>query len=428
MKFIIASDHIGYPLKQAVIEYLETKGETVFDAGPDTPNVSIDYPDYAHKINRAVTSGEYDQGILICGTGLGMSIAANKHPGIRAALCHDVYTAHLARAHNDANVLCLGAWVVSPQRTEGILDEWLKTTFEEGRHTTRLAKLDVSFNGQQQTLISLEDFQFGVALSPRETSFGPLLFMGQLERGMAAVAEAGFDAVELSLRTSQDVTASELEALLDQHGLGLSAVATGQSCLHDFLCLADPDSQVREAAVERLKSLILFASRFGTPAIIGGIRGSFSGSPETYAQQMEGAIEAVQECAGFAAEQNTSLLIEPINRYETNFINNAQEGLRFLEEVGEPNVKLLLDTFHMNIEEQDMHASLREAGDCLGYIHFADSNREALGRGHIDFTSILQTLASIGYKGIITAEILPIPDDLTAIQQTADFVKSLIER
>ena len=85
MKFIIASDHVGYPLKQAVIEYLEAKGEMVFDAGSDTPNMSVDYPDYAHQINLAVTSGEFDQGILICGTGLGMSIAANKHPGIRAA-------------------------------------------------------------------------------------------------------------------------------------------------------------------------------------------------------------------------------------------------------------------------------------------------------------------------------------------------------
>ena len=149
MKLIIASDHVGFPLKQAIIEHLVAHDVDVTDAGPYSGDTSVDYPDFAQTVGRAVASGEADQGLLVCGTGLGMSMAANKVPGVRAALCHDPYTAHQARAHNDANVLCLGGWIVSPQRMAGILEEWLNTEFEHGRHTARLAKLENGANSAQ---------------------------------------------------------------------------------------------------------------------------------------------------------------------------------------------------------------------------------------------------------------------------------------
>jgi sugar phosphate isomerase/epimerase len=136
-------------------------------------------------------------------------------------------------------------------------------------------------------------------------------------------------------------------------------------------------------------------------------------------------VEAICECARFAAAHQVQLLIEPINRYETNFINSSTQGLALLEEVGDPELKLLLDTFHMNIEEPDIDAALQMAADRLGYVHVADSNRYAPGQGHIDFLSVLRTLVRIGYQGPITAEILPVPDDVTAIQQAGSFLTSL---
>jgi len=430
MKVIIASDHMGFPLKQAVVDHLTSLGVTVTDAGPDTSEVSVDYPDFAQRVGKAVAAGEYERGVLICGTGLGMSIAANKIPGVRAALCHDVYTAHQSRAHNDANVLVMGAWVVTPQRAAGIVDEWLNTPFEGGRHVPRLAKLDAELvlaqtrHGRQTPLADPAPFPFGLALSPQPTSFGPLLFAGRLAEGLRAAADLGFSVVELSLRSAEDVEPEALAALLSQNGLSLAAIATGQSCIHDSLCLCHPRPEVRQAAIERLKSIIQLAAQFKAAVIIGGIRGRLSGTAAEQDEQRVAAMAAIGECARFAAFHNVTLLIEPINRYETNFINSAAEGLALLDEIGEPSAKLLLDTFHMNIEEADIARTLEEVGDRLGYLHVADSNRQAPGQGHIDFWSVLQTLTRIGYQGSVTAEILPIPDDLTAAQRAGDFLTS----
>lgn len=439
LKIIVAADHAGYPLKKAVVDYLTSIGLAVTDAGPDSPDIPVDYPDFAQRVGRAVASGEYERGVLICGTGLGMSIAANKIPGVRATLCHDVYTAQQSRAHNDANVLAMGAWVVTPQRAVGIVDEWLKTEFEGGRHVPRLEKLDLAFAsantnpGLAAEMSAVAPFRFGVALSPQPTSFAPVLFAGRLAEGLRAAAEAGFSVVELSLRSAEAIQVETLSAMLKQNGLSLTAIATGQACLHDSLCLSDPASEVRQAAVERLKSMIRLAAHFDAAVIVGGIRGHLSGTALEQARQRAAAVEGIRECARFAASHGVTLLIEPINRYETNFVNTAAEGLALLDKIGEsfdcaqgkPSAGLLLDTFHMNIEEADITAALSQAGRRLGYLHVADSNRRAPGQGHLDFPAVLRTLSDIGYTGVVTAEILPVPDDATAVRQAGDYLTSL---
>lgn len=141
MKIIIASDHGGFELKEALRAALAGWGVETFDAGCHDPS-SVDYPDYAHQVATAVERGEYDRGVLVCGTGIGMSIAANRHAGVRAALCGDCYSAEMTRAHNDANVLCLGARVIGAGHATKILRTFLDTPFEGGRHVRRLEKLD----------------------------------------------------------------------------------------------------------------------------------------------------------------------------------------------------------------------------------------------------------------------------------------------
>lgn len=431
MKIIVASDHIGFPLKQVVIDHLASLEIAVTDAGPDTPEVAVDYPDYAQRVGKAVAAGEYERGVLICGTGLGMSIAANRIPGVRAALCHDVFTAQKSRAHNDANILVMGARVVTSQRAVGIVNEWLYTQFDGERHVPRLAKLDTGFRPLQAEASGPDlvsdpiSYRFGIAISPQSTSFGPLLFAGRLAEGLREAAKAGFSFVELSVRTVEGIEVDRLAAMLGEHDLSLAAFATGQSCIHDSLCLCSPKSELREASVERLKSIIRLASKFKAAVIIGGIRGRLSGTETKQAQQREAAVQAMRECARFAAAHHVMLLIEPINRYETNFINSAADGLALLDEIGDSSVKLLLDTFHMNIEDVCINGALEAAGDRLGYVHVADSNRRAPGQGHLDFRSVLHTLAKIGYEGPVTAEILPIPDDLKAIRQAGSFLTSL---
>lgn len=140
MKLAIGSDHGGYELKGQVVAYLQNSNHEVIDCGCTSLD-SVDYPDYAEKVCREVRSGSCNAGILICGTGIGMSIAANRHRDIRAALCHEAFTARMSREHNNANVLCLGARVIGSEVALDIVRVWVSTEFAGGRHQLRLAKL-----------------------------------------------------------------------------------------------------------------------------------------------------------------------------------------------------------------------------------------------------------------------------------------------
>jgi ribose 5-phosphate isomerase B len=140
MKIALGNDHRGVPVKQRVIALLRELGHEVLDLGTHSP-ASVDYPDYAVAVGEAVVHGKADRGILICGTGHGMCIAANKVAGIRATNCRDVIDAELSRRHNDANVLCLSADLVGEEMSEKIIRVWLATEFEGGRHARRTDKI-----------------------------------------------------------------------------------------------------------------------------------------------------------------------------------------------------------------------------------------------------------------------------------------------
>ena len=140
MKIAIASDHRGFVVKGKIISLLRDLGHEGLDLGPDTPD-SVDYPDYAATVARSICGGEVDRGILICGTGMGMCIAANKFPGVRAAPCHDDLTAEMSRLHNDANVLCLSADLLGDRLVNRMVEIWLNTGFEGGRHARRIDKI-----------------------------------------------------------------------------------------------------------------------------------------------------------------------------------------------------------------------------------------------------------------------------------------------
>ena len=141
MKFYIATDHAGVDLKDYTVELLRNKGHEVVDLGPYSKD-RVDYPDFAHKVATSVLEDKGSQGVLICGSGIGMSMAANRHAGIRAALCHDAYTAQVARGHNDANILCFGERIVGRGVAESIIDAWLNSNFDGGRHCTRVEKIE----------------------------------------------------------------------------------------------------------------------------------------------------------------------------------------------------------------------------------------------------------------------------------------------
>lgn len=141
MKLAVASDHAGFDLKEKIKQLLESENHTVEDLGCYTTE-SCDYPDYARKLCRALTNGRIERGVLVCGTGLGMSYTANRYKGIRAALCTNTEMATMSRAHNDANVLVLGARVTEADLARDILKAWMDTPFDGGRHLRRINKID----------------------------------------------------------------------------------------------------------------------------------------------------------------------------------------------------------------------------------------------------------------------------------------------
>jgi ribose 5-phosphate isomerase B len=141
MRIVVASDHRGFQIKEQILDLLRQQGHEVEDAGTSSLE-SVDYPDFAAIVARKVSSGQVDRGILICGTGIGMAIAANKFKGVRAAPCTDEVTAEMSRRHNDLNVLCLSADLMSARMVERMVDTWINTEFEAGRHLRRIEKIN----------------------------------------------------------------------------------------------------------------------------------------------------------------------------------------------------------------------------------------------------------------------------------------------
>lgn len=142
MKVVLGSDHAGLALKALAVEVLGKLGHEAEDLGPHGP-ASVDYPDYAHLVARAVADGKADLGVLVCGTGIGMSMAANRHAGVRAALCRTAYEAGMARRHNDANILCLGERVTGAGLAAEVLEAFLGAGFEGDRHARRVKKIEL---------------------------------------------------------------------------------------------------------------------------------------------------------------------------------------------------------------------------------------------------------------------------------------------
>jgi sugar phosphate isomerase/epimerase len=268
--------------------------------------------------------------------------------------------------------------------------------------------------------------KLSLALTPQKTKFAPLLFAGNIEYGIKRAAELGYDGVELNIRDPLDINRDTLSSLIRSYNVKVVALGTGQAYVEDGLSLADSEPDVRRQTASRLKNHIKLAEYLDAQVVIGSIRGRLNSDETVKQAQYRGALQTIQECADFARGLGVTLTIEPINRYETNFINTLEESLAFLRELGNAQVKLLADTFHMNIEEKSLTGSLKLAGHKLSHVHLADSNRLAPGRGHINFRAIIRTLHSIGYTGYLSAEILPKPDDETAARLNIEYVRELL--
>jgi sugar phosphate isomerase/epimerase len=264
--------------------------------------------------------------------------------------------------------------------------------------------------------------KLSIVLSTQQAQFQAATFKGDLETNLARISALGYDGVELAIRNPSQIDLDKLEALVRKFNLRVPAIGTGQAWGEEGLSFTDPDPQVREKAIERIKSHIPAASCFGAVIIIGLIRGIVKPGVDS-AQAMDWLIHALRECSEAARPHGIRLALEPINRYETTLINTVSQGLELIDRVGADNFGLLLDTFHMNIEETTIEGSIRACGERIFHFHVADSNRWYPGAGHLDFRSILTSLASTDYQSWVSGEFLPKPDAETAAYESITFLR-----
>ena len=248
---------------------------------------------------------------------------------------------------------------------------------------------------------------------------GPWILWDDLSTSCRKAAELGFEAVELFTEGPSAGAPGELKSVLEEVGLSLGAVGTGAGKVVRGLTLTDPDPETRAQARAFVDDMIAFGAEFDAPAIIGSMQGTHGGEVSRE-QAIAWLAEALEELGETAASAGVKLIYEPLNRYETNLFNRFNEAAKFLDGLHTNGVALLADMFHMNIEEADTAAALREGARHLGHFHFADSNRHPVGCGHTDVAPIAAALKEIGYTGCISAEAFDWPNPNEAARQTIE--------
>jgi sugar phosphate isomerase/epimerase len=255
-----------------------------------------------------------------------------------------------------------------------------------------------------------------VSLVPQARG-GPFVFWDGLEAACADAHRLGFDAVEIFPPNASALDVAAVRTTVARHGLKVSAVGTGGGWVVEKLTLTHADASIRLRAREFIRTIIHTAAALGAPAIIGSMQGRWEGSVSRE-QALRWLAEALGDLGTEAARHRVPLLYEPLNRYETNLFNRLGDTASWLRGEKLNNVLILADLFHMNIEEADSAQALRDAGALVGHVHFADSNRRAIGFGQTNMAPIVAALRAIGYQGYLSAEIFALPDSLAAAQQT----------
>ena len=253
------------------------------------------------------------------------------------------------------------------------------------------------------------------------------LLSGAFEEKLAKAAALGADGVELMPADPAALDAAGIRASLEQNDLKAAAIGSGGVKFVTGLSLLHPAPKEADQARDRLDDLIDFAAAAGAPLVtVGSFRGLLAPVGSGGCERL---VSILQQAGAYAQSRGVRLAIEPLNRYEADLINNADEGLAFLEAVGHPAVGLLLDTYHVNIEESSWTDPFRRvmAAGKLWHVHLGDNNRLPPGQGLIDFAAIVTTLQQIGYTDWLSAELLALPDGDIAAEQTLSHMRSLEE-
>jgi sugar phosphate isomerase/epimerase len=259
-----------------------------------------------------------------------------------------------------------------------------------------------------------------------DTPFSPFKAADYV-KGLDWLQKSGFDAAEICISHYQGVDVAKIKHDLDQRGLGCSTISTGQARTLEGISLIDDDPAVRRKAQKRVNEHIAAAHLLGSQVTIGLLRGL--GEAGRAKEQQERLSAMLAPCIAYAQEQNVTLLLEAINRYETVLVNSAAAALELITALGNPEgVGILWDVFHANIEDADFAGAIAMMGSKLRHVHFADSNRYFPGYGHLDFNLLYDQLQKNGFDGYISFECLNLPSAQAVIADAGAFIAKLRAR
>jgi sugar phosphate isomerase/epimerase len=253
------------------------------------------------------------------------------------------------------------------------------------------------------------------------------VYSGDLPAVFRKLARLGYDGVELMTKDPTQLDGIKIRTWLEENHLELVGLCTGHVYGEDGLGLVGPDPQTSHQAMARLKSFIDFATtHFGKGTLINIGRSRGPGFAGDSTGTLECMAEAFQELADYALSAGVRLVLEPINVHQAGYIHTSQDGIAMVRRVDRPNFGLMLDVYHMNIEDVDICDSFREAGELCWLVHFADNNRKWPGSAHLDFEQIVDVLNEISYSGYVSLEILPWPDPDTAARSAIQSLRRYI--
>jgi sugar phosphate isomerase/epimerase len=255
------------------------------------------------------------------------------------------------------------------------------------------------------------------------------VYSGDLNAAFHKVAQLGYDGIELMTKNPRQLDGVKMRQWLEDNDLEMVGLCTGHVYGEDGLGLVGSDLDVCQETKTRLESFIDFAATHfeeGMLVNIGRSRGP--GDPNDIPGTLDRMAEAFRDLADYALPYGVRLVLEPINVHQANFIHTSQDGINMVKRVNRPNFGLMLDVYHMNIEDVDIYDSIREAGEHCWFVHLADNNRRWPGSAHLDFERIVDVLNEIDYRGYVSFEILPWPDPDTAARSSIESLRRYIPK
>jgi sugar phosphate isomerase/epimerase len=267
--------------------------------------------------------------------------------------------------------------------------------------------------------------KLAITIVKEATAQAPLVFRGRYVDAIRQAAQIGYDAVELHVADPAEVNVRELRETCDASGVTVSSIGTGLAQVRDGLTLTHRDEQVQQRALARLQKFVRLGGELGSVVIVGLIKGNVKDCADrsTYERLLTEALDA---CLAVARESGATLVLEAMNRYESDILNTMEECVRYIEGFDSENLKLHIDTYHMNIEEDRIGRNIASAGRHIGHVHIADSNRGYPGLGHYNFAETIAALKAAGYSGALAVECLAKPTPELAARGAYEFLRGLL--